>query len=958
MRKTIAMTIALLCMVVQGAWAQTTSTYHYSFYTWDSETNTLTKSSTLRTANDLTSATNVQESTFTNDGGWWGVSGDVEHKGRIIVNKDTYLILANNATLTAKQGIFIKEGATLTIYANSEVEGTMGKILAYGEGKDWAAIGGNKNVKAGKLVIHGGDILAEAKHNNAAGIGGGNGDNSGMEAITIYGGKITAKGMSSGAGIGGGQHNNYPGTITIYGGTIDATGGKYAAGIGGGEYRNGWETDIYGGTVTAHGGEYAAGIGGGQEGHGGFRLYFHGGEVYAYGGDCGAGIGGGENKYGGIITIDGGTVEAHGGIGGRFVGEGAGIGGGDNGDGGTVIINGGTVKAYGAKSAYGASSGIGGGCKGGGGNVTINGGDVYAEAGQGYDIGAAGIGVGYGGRNPGKVIINGGKVVSASSSLYAAIGYSFLNPADLQLNNERKVTLDIHELDHDIKSTTLVEKEKRVLYCVEHFTVELEPGVGTDRNKVTIEACDHPEYYYTLSDDKTKHIGHCKYCERTLPAEEHTTGKCTTCGYESGTYTVTLYKAAASGMGYDAGTPYDVIQGQPFELPAIPRGDIETYMMFEGWQQDPATAPTTWEKGSEETGLLEPGGFITPTKNINLYARYDYLYGVKWTWADDYSKATVTLTNLQDNSTVGTFEITNPSSVSEPATASQPGYTKYSASYTYTRPSDNRKYTFSDTKTVPVYYALSLTEEDNSGVIAASAGNKVKATLSGRTLYKDGYWNTICLPFDVEDGDDTDALTFTGTPLEGATVKELSDADFDNGTLTLNFTKATKIKAGVPYLIKWDSGSNLTSPVFTDVIINSRVYDEAYDISDEASITFAGTYKKIDYNAEDRNILFLGTKNTLYFPQPSGGNTLTIGAQRAYFELTGLTAGDVATTRMFFGDGEQTGLVDVDFKSTSHESGISNPLQHTWYSLDGRKLDGKPTARGIYINNGKKVVMK
>jgi hypothetical protein len=29
-----------------------------------------------------------------------------------------------------------------------------------------------------------------------------------------------------------------------------------------------------------------------------------------------------------------------------------------------------------------------------------------------------------------------------------------------------------------------------------------------------------------------------------------------------------------------------------------------------------------------------------------------------------------------------------------------------------------------------------------------------------------------------------------------------------------------------------------------------------------------------------------------------------------------------------------------------------------WYSLDGRKLDGKPTARGIYINNGKKVVIK
>jgi hypothetical protein len=31
----------------------------------------------------------------------------------------------------------------------------------------------------------------------------------------------------------------------------------------------------------------------------------------------------------------------------------------------------------------------------------------------------------------------------------------------------------------------------------------------------------------------------------------------------------------------------------------------------------------------------------------------------------------------------------------------------------------------------------------------------------------------------------------------------------------------------------------------------------------------------------------------------------------------------------------------------------------TWFDLNGRRLNGKPTARGIYINNnGRKVVMK
>ena len=29
-----------------------------------------------------------------------------------------------------------------------------------------------------------------------------------------------------------------------------------------------------------------------------------------------------------------------------------------------------------------------------------------------------------------------------------------------------------------------------------------------------------------------------------------------------------------------------------------------------------------------------------------------------------------------------------------------------------------------------------------------------------------------------------------------------------------------------------------------------------------------------------------------------------------------------------------------------------------WYSLDGRRLTGKPSRAGVYINNGNKVVIK
>ena len=29
-----------------------------------------------------------------------------------------------------------------------------------------------------------------------------------------------------------------------------------------------------------------------------------------------------------------------------------------------------------------------------------------------------------------------------------------------------------------------------------------------------------------------------------------------------------------------------------------------------------------------------------------------------------------------------------------------------------------------------------------------------------------------------------------------------------------------------------------------------------------------------------------------------------------------------------------------------------------WYTLDGRKLNGRPSLKGIYINNGRKIVIK
>ena len=53
-----------------------------------------------------------------------------------------------------------------------------------------------------------------------------------------------------------------------------------------------------------------------------------------------------------------------------------------------------------------------------------------------------------------------------------------------------------------------------------------------------------------------------------------------------------------------------------------------------------------------------------------------------------------------------------------------------------------------------------------------------------------------------------------------------------------------------------------------------------------------------------------------------------------------------------FGDGssELTGIISITADQRSTDGST--------YTLDGRKLNGKPTAKGVYIQNGRKVVIK
>ena len=102
------------------------------------------------------------------------------------------------------------------------------------------------------------------------------------------------------------------------------------------------------------------------------------------------------------------------------------------------------------------------------------------------------------------------------------------------------------------------------------------------------------------------------------------------------------------------------------------------------------------------------------------------------------------------------------------------------------------------TLVLPSKLILLVDNADNSSVISSNDGVTGNVALKDRSLTTDGYWNTLCLPFSMS------AAQIADSPLADYTIKELNTTgtNLTDGVLTLNFTDATSIVAGKPYIVK------------------------------------------------------------------------------------------------------------------------------------------------------------
>ena len=230
-------------------------------------------------------------------------------------------------------------------------------------------------------------------------------------------------------------------------------------------------------------------------------------------------------------------------------------------------------------------------------------------------------------------------------------------------------------------------------------------------------------------------------------------------------------------------------------------------------------------------------------------------------------------------------------------------------------------------------YTLDETKTDN----VIETYENANVTLQ-RTLSKD-YWNTFCVPFAL------DAEQVTQYFGEGTQLRTYEGNCNNN---IVYFATVDNIEAGKPYIMK-PGNAVVQNPTFEGVSMVATGLDENGNpqaVGDASTVQMKGIYNQILLKT-DKTELFLGDNDLFYYPI-NDIDARTIGGLRAYFIVPQGT--DIKKLRANL-DGTPTSL-DTIFDTEESNAPVHN-LQGQCVGNSLRALKS-----GIYIQNGKKVVVK
>ena len=269
-----------------------------------------------------------------------------------------------------------------------------------------------------------------------------------------------------------------------------------------------------------------------------------------------------------------------------------------------------------------------------------------------------------------------------------------------------------------------------------------------------------------------------------------------------------------------------------------------------------------------------------------------------------------------------------------------------------------------------IHYQSTHDVTANDGAVPATILSETQAsmpTLSKndkvvfRREFKKDVSSTVCLPFSIDATQAAAAgkfYTFVGVD---------KTTDPDNWEVIMQEADPSNkvegaLAANTPYLFK----PAATGPV---LFHGEAAANAEAGHADNAGWTFTGTYARVNWTTDPQTIYgFSATNATTISPgtffRVKGGSNSYILPFRAY--LDGANGGSSAPRRTSASEMPaqmKVRLIAADGNTTSlSEKVIVNSEKLAtateWFTLDGRKLNAQPTMKGIYIVNGRKVVVK
>ena len=265
---------------------------------------------------------------------------------------------------------------------------------------------------------------------------------------------------------------------------------------------------------------------------------------------------------------------------------------------------------------------------------------------------------------------------------------------------------------------------------------------------------------------------------------------------------------------------------------------------------------------------------------------------------------------------------------------------------------------------------ISSTDENVLETIEGYNGaSNIAVKFEGRSLNL-GKWNVMVLPFDVT------PYEFTQVLGRYAIFNTLKSANTANNTVSFGL-ELSELKANEPFLVKPEAkaNDNATSIPVTD---NTRKFEARTIVypangvpvkDDVAGVKFYGAYKAFNLEvaegtADAEGFVDDGGEAGSKIMYLAGGafvtatntaktksmKTLPVAFTRAYLDFT---ESGMSNARIFVeeADGTTTAINGISADGTLIEA-------DGWYSVNGVKLQNAPVEKGVYIHNGKKVVVK